>query len=203
MREDGLKRHYSFLEKIKLFYFLIRTKCICKKIRLIRFPIIIRGRKYIDFGRNLTTGYWCRLEVFPNNEDEYKRIILGENIQLNDFVHISAINHVEIGDNCLFASHIYISDNSHGCYNGCLSDSSPAIPPAKRKYAAYPVKIGNNCWVGEGVIILPGVTIGEGCIIGAHSVVNKNIPDNCIAVGSPARPIKKYNFKSKCWKKIV
>lgn len=203
MNKDGLKRHYSFLQKIKLLYFLIRTKFLDKNIRLIRFPIVLRGKKYIEFGHNLTTGYWCRFEVFPQDKQPYKRIILGNNIQINDFVHISAINHVKIGDNCLLASHIYISDNSHGLYTGSIKDSTPDIPPVNREYITNPVNIGSNCWIGEGVIILPGVSIGSGCVIGAHSVVNKDIPNNTIAVGSPAKIIKKYNFKTKCWEKTI
>lgn len=109
---------------------------------------------------------------------------------------------VEIGDGCLLASHIYISDNSHGCYKGFDRDSAPDIAPDHREYIAAPVHIGKNVWIGEGVIVLPGVTIGDGCVIGAHSVVNKDIPADCIAVGSPARVIKRYSFTNRCWEKI-
>ena len=197
--KDNLQRHYSFGEKIQLGYFLIRTKLIGRSIRLIRFPVIIRGRRYIDFGSNLTTGYWCRLEVFQTNNENYKRIIFGNNVQINDFVHICALEHVEIGENCLLASHVYISDNSHGKYSGGSGDSSPITPPDHREYIIKPVIIGKNVWIGEGVIVLPGVTIGDGCIIGAHSIVNKDIPSNCMAVGSPIRIIKHYSFDKKCW----
>lgn len=203
MNKDGLQRHYSFLQKIELLYFLVRTKFLDKNIRLIRFPIVLRGKKYIDFGHNLTTGYWCRFEVFPKDNQNYRRIIFGNNIQVNDFVHISAINHVDIGDNCLLASHVYISDNSHGLYIGTPNDSDPNTPPTQREYITKAVHIGSNCWIGEGVIILPGVTIGSGCIIGAHSVVNKYIPDNSIAAGTPAKIIKQYNFEKKCWERII
>ena len=64
------------------------------------------------------------------------------------------------------------------------------------------MKIGDNVWLGEGVIVMPGVTIGNGCVIGAHSVVNKSIPDNCIAVGTPAKIIKRYSFDSKKWERV-
>jgi acetyltransferase-like isoleucine patch superfamily enzyme len=181
---------------------VFRTKLIGRNIRIIRFPFILRGRKYIDFGKNLTTGYWCRFEVFVNNSDDHKRIVLGNNIQINDFVHICAIEHVEIGDGCLFASHVYISDNSHGIYDGGIKDSLPGIPPDHREYYTKPVIIGKNVWLGEGVIIMPGVTIGDGCVIGAHSVVNKDIPANCIAVGSPARIVKTFSNEKKCWVRV-
>jgi len=108
---------------------------------------------------------------------------------------------VSIGDNCLMASKIYISDINHGVYSGISDHSSPEVPPDKRKIHIKPVSIGNNVWIGENVCILPGVNVGNGCIIGANSLVNSNIPKNCIAVGSPARVIKTYNPNSTLWEK--
>lgn len=85
---------------------------------------------------------------------------------------------------------------------GGKKHSSPEIPPAYREYIAAPVKIGKNCWLGEGVIVLPGVSIGDGCVIGAHSVVNKDIPDASIVVGSPAKVVKQYDFKTSRWERV-
>lgn len=202
MKKDIIIRNYSICELLQLLLFVIRTKIICRSIRLIRFPIIIRGKKYINFGRNLTTGFWCRIEAFANTKCKSPQIKFGNNTQINDFVHISALKSVEIGDDCLLASHIYISDNSHGWYDNTGMSSTPFESPVNRDYFISPVKIGDRVWIGEGVIILPGVTVGNGSIIGAHSVVNTNIPEGCIAVGSPAKIIKKYNIQSKCWAKI-
>jgi lipopolysaccharide O-acetyltransferase len=201
-KKDGLQRSYPLRDILKLGWCVLRCKLLDKRIRIIRRPFVLRGRKYVDFGKGLTTGHWCRFEVFPKNNDSSIRLKFGNNIQLNDFVHISVIDSVEIGDNCLLASHIYISDNSHGRYEGSENDSSPFTPPAHREYITSPVKIGKNCWLGEGVIVMPGVTIGDGCIIGAHSVVKHDIPPASIAVGSPARIVKRYNFEIKCWEKI-
>lgn len=202
--KDNLQRHYSLMDKIELAWFIIRTKIVNRNARLLRFPLILRGRQFIDFGKRLTTGYWCRFEVFPMDKDCRKRLIFGNDIQINDFVHICALDHVEIGDGCLLASHVYISDNSHERYSsvgGGNMESSPNVPPDHREYITAPVKVGKNVWIGEGVIIMPGVTIGDGCVLGAHSVVNKNIPAASIAVGSPAKVIKQYSFERKCWEK--
>lgn len=202
MGKDKIIRSYSLAEKIRLVYFLIRTKLIYRRARLIRFPIVIRGRKFISFGEGLTTGFWCRFEVNRLEDDNRKRIIFGDNIQVNDFVHISAMERVEIGDGCLMASHIYISDNSHGCYKGYENDSDPSVQPDHRDYLVNPVIIGKNVWIGEGVIIMPGVKIGDGCVIGAHSLVNKSIPPRTIVGGNPATPIKRYSEESKKWIRI-
>lgn len=194
-----IKNEYSLKDKIQLAWWLLRTKLQVSSARLIRYPFVVRGGGYVDYGQRLTTGVGCRIEAFRMNDSKHKRIIFGNDVQINDYVHISAIEKVDIGNNVLMASHVYISDNSHGYYDGSHCDSSPLTPPKDRAYKIAPVKIGNNVWIGEGAIIMPGVFIGDGCVIGAHSVVNHNIPPSCIAVGSPARVIKKYNYKTNHW----
>lgn len=197
-----IKNLYSISDKIQLAYWLVRTKLLCHKARLIRFPIVTRGKRYIDFGTALTTGVGCRLETFVIDNNKHKRIIFGNHVQINDYVHISAINNVTIGDHTLIASHVYISDNSHGSYAGNANDTSPLIPPIERQYMVKPVQIGKNVWIGEGVIIMPGTSIGDGCVIGAHSIVTQNIPANCIAVGAPAKIIKQYSFTTQRWERL-
>jgi lipopolysaccharide O-acetyltransferase len=195
-----IKNKYSFYQKIQLAYYTIRTKLTCRKARLIRFPIEIRGRKNINLGYNLTTGKDCRLEAFT--EESKKILIFGKNVQINDYVHITAMQQVRIGDNVLMASKIYISDCIHGIYSGDQEHSSPDVPPMQRAYICKPVFIEDNVWIGEFVSILPGVTVGKGSIIGANSVVTKNIPPYVIAVGIPAKPVKQYNFETKRWEKV-
>lgn len=181
---------------------LIRSKIFFPSSRIVRFPIYIRGRKYIDFGKNLTTGRGCRLEAF-RLEDAPKPPVLqfGSNVQINDNVHICAMDSIKIGNDVLIASHVYISDNSHGSYKEDWS-SSPDIPPIQREYRVSGVEIGDRVWIGEGCMIMPGVKIGAGSIIGAHSLVNKDLPPASIAVGNPAKLIKTYNFRTGIWERI-
>jgi len=169
--------------------------------RIIRRPISIRGKRNINFGKKLTTGIGCRIEAFSFEKNE-KIIDFGENVQINDYVHITSMGKVSIGNNVLLASKIYISDCSHGYYEGGYKDSSPEQIPIDRSYNVSHVIIEDNVWIGEFVSVLPGVKIGKGSIIGANSVVTKDIPSNVIAVGAPAKPIKKYNFKINKWEKI-
>lgn len=198
-----IKNRYSLKDKIQLAWWLLRTKLQVPSARLIRYPFVVRGGAYVDYGRRLTTGVGCRIEAFRMDDSMHKRIEFGTDVQINDYVHISAIDKVEIGNNVLIASHVYISDNSHGYYDGGNCDSSPHTPPKDRAYKVAPVKIGNNVWLGEGVIVMPGVEIGSGCVIGAHSIVNKSIPSNSIAVGSPAKIIKKYSQQTGKWEKTT
>lgn len=199
-----MKNKYSFGDKIQLTYWLLKTKLIDRHARLFRFPIIIRGRKYIDFGNRLTTGVGCRFDVYPlcTKSDREITVKFGDDVQINDYVHVVGMESITIGDNVLMASHVFISDNSHGSYKGDEYDSEPNVAPIKREYRTAPISIGKNTWIGEGVIIMPGVAIGEGCVIGAHSIVNKDIPDFSVVVGSPIRVVKKYNFNLKRWEKV-
>jgi lipopolysaccharide O-acetyltransferase len=191
---------YSLTEIIKLTFFVFYTKLILPNARLIRYPIDIRGKKNIQFGRNLTIGHHCRIETY--SIDNKKVLIIGENVQINDFVHIAAKEKVFIGDNALIASKVFISDISHGSYKGDAFDSDPMVEPQKRTLTSLPVIIDENVWVGESVSILPGVKIGKASIIGANSVVTKDIPDYSIAAGNPAKAIKSYNFTTRRWEHI-
>lgn len=191
-------KQYGLWGLMQLTIDVLRTKLLFSNARIVRFPIDLRGKQFIRISKGFTTGRYCRIEACPIDN---KSIVLsiGDNVQINDSVHITAMNSVSIGDNVLMASKIYISDCSHGYYEGKENDSSPEISPIKRPYKIGKVIIEDNVWIGEFVSVLPGVIIGKGSIIGANSVVTKSIPPNCIAVGSPARVIKKYNFNSQMW----
>lgn len=93
------------------------------------------------------------------------------------------MNHVEIGNNVLIASKVFISDTNHGCYKE-LNVSYLKIPPRERELVSSPVKIGNNVWIGENAVILAGSEIGDGCVIGANSVISRVIPENSVVVGA-------------------
>ncbi|AZI43777.1 acetyltransferase [Deinococcus psychrotolerans] len=155
---------------------------------------------YVEVGHNLRVGKRCRIETISehNGLSYFPRLTFGNNVSLNDDVHIACVSRVEIGNNVLMASKIYISDHNHGSYSGEHQDS-PVLAPGERHLGYAPVVIEDNVWLGELVSVLPGVTIGEGSIIGANSVVSRNIPPYCIAVGTPACVIKRYDFKFAQW----
>ena len=127
---------------------------------------------------------------------EFEPVIrIGNRVSATGHLTIGAAEKVEIGDDVLFASHIFISDNQHGHAGVDL----PYKYQPLEKVAA--VSIGKGCWIGEHVVIMPGVEIGEMAIIGANSVVTESIPPRSIAVGSPARVVRQWNSGSECWDK--
>jgi len=115
------------------------------------------------------------------NCDYGKNIFLGKNITINFNVTILDIRKVTIGDHTMIGPGTLITSVGH-----------PLSPMGRRKHQgiAKPVTIENDVWIGGNVVVLPGVTIGQGSIIGAGSVVTKDIPPFSVAVGSPARVIK-------------
>ena len=183
---------YSPSEFVKTCWATLCTRIFFRPARLIRRPVYIRGRKGMAFGPGFTTGYRCRFELMG----EGITLRLGKNCKIGDNVHIAASEQVTIGDDCLFASHIFISDTNHGT----LQDD-PATPPDSRPLTSQPVSIGKNVWLGEGVAVLPGAKIGDGCIVGAHAVVKGEIPPYTMAVGAPAKPVKQYNFEKHVWER--
>lgn len=195
-------KRYGLFGSYRLFKSLVFTRIFYPRARLIRLPFDIRNKRYIAIGDGFTCGFGCRLEAFPTDINNNLCIRIGRNVQLNDYVHIGAVGSITIGDDVLMASKIYISDHNHGNYDKQFSDS-PFSNPIDRKPIVKPVIIGDRVWIGESCCILPGVTIGEGSIIGALSVVTKDIPPFSVAVGSPAKVVKKYNFELNYWETIT
>lgn len=180
-------------------YFLAR-KLKVKKVSIHPSARIL-GLANIKIGENFCSGkdFWIEA-VHSHHKLTYNpQIIIKDNVSVNDSVHIAATNYVEIGNNVLMASKIFISDHNHGFYTG-ENQSNPETPPNYRGVSSNKrIVIEDNVWIGEFVAVLPGVTIGKGSIIGSNSVVSKSIPPHSIAVGSPARVIKQYNSITKKW----
>lgn len=121
------------------------------------------------------------------------KIIIGNRVTATAGLQVAAHQRVIIEDDVLFASNINITDGLHSYES--------ANEPYKYQgiFKIAPIIIKRGCWIGQNVVILPGVTIGELAIIGANSVVTNNIPDKCIAIGSPARVIKRWDETRQSW----
>ncbi len=164
----------------------------------------ILGLDHISIGHSFRAGLHLRLEAITRYDGLTldPQIVIKDGVEIHDFVHIGATRYIEIGNNVLIASKVYISDHSHGLYSGD-DQSDPETAPARRPLdATRRVIIEDNVWLGEFVSVLPGVTIGRGSIIGANSVVTRDIPPHCIAVGTPARVVKRYDPGQKRWERV-
>lgn len=171
-------------------FFKSRLKKVGKSSSCGSFPDI-QGCEYIEIGDNFNGGNFLCLECWDSyrrSGNKYKpELTIGNNVTFTSYTQISCIDKVVIGDNCLFGRYVYISDNTHG-----KSDYSDLdIPPLERELSSKgPVIIGRNVWIGRCSTILSGVTIGDNAIIGANSVVNKDVPANAVVAGVPAKIIK-------------
>lgn len=172
------------------------TQILYRPARLIRLPVYIRGKRHIRWGQGFTTGVGLRMDAFVETGIA---IHIGNGVQLNDYVHIAAIESVTIGNDVLIASKVFITDHNHGSYGKNGQHSSPTIAPAERQLVSAPVIIEDRVWLGENVSVLPGVRIGEGVVVAANSVVTHDLPPNTIAAGAPACVIKRYDFDLLSW----
>lgn len=195
-----IDNYYTLSEILRMVHATVCTRLFYPGALLIRRPFYLRGKPRVSFGRGFTTGYRCRIEAFGNGRgDRVTKISFGKNCHLGDNVHIAAVERVSIGDNFLAASKVFISDSSHGNY-GPADPCSPDTDPSARPLISSPVRIGDNVWVGENACILSGVTIGDGAVIGANAVVTRDVPENTIVTGIPARPLKHYDESDGTWK---
>ena len=177
----------------RLFRFLFKFsfKKFGRKSSII-FPLKIEGVKNISIGDNVYIAYKSSLSAMPLTGTESPILEIGNGTSIGNFNHIFATEKIVIGKKVLTADKVYISDNLHS-----YEDVTIPIIDQKIKQINH-VEIGDGTWIGENVCIL-GVKIGKNCVIGANSVVTKDIADYSVVVGSPAVVIKKFNIISNKW----
>jgi len=115
--------------------------------------------------------------------EETGRITIGEGVRINRGTTLVAYRQISIGDMSLIGEFVSIRDANHGI--------EPGKNIREQEHDSQPITIGRDVWIGRGSVILPGVDIGDHSIIGANSVVTRSIPPGTIAVGAPAKPIRK------------
>jgi len=161
----------------------------------IKNPLRIDGKRYISICKKVIVQQQTWLAALPLAGAETCHLSIGDGSIIGNFNHIYATGEIIIGENVLTADKVYISDNQHEYENifiPILEQPIKQLPP---------MTIGDGTWLGENVCVL-GVSIGKNCVIGANSVVTKEIPDYSVAVGVPARIIKKYNLNTNRWEKV-
>lgn len=149
---------------------------------------IINNPSHIEIGNDFSAGRRFRVEAIRNynNQVFIPKIVIGENVNIGTDMHIACINRIQIKDNCLFGSRILITDHQHGDTSQTCLD----LPPKERELISKgPVLIEENVWIGDGVVIMPNVKIGNNSIIAANAVVTSNVEPYSIMAGVPARKI--------------
>jgi len=120
-------------------------------------------------------------------------IKIGNNVYIGRFAYFVAIDSIEIEDGCVLSEYVYITDNSHGLHPEC----GPLMKqPLESKGS---VRIGRNCFLGFRVSVMPGVTLGEHCVVGANSVVTHSFPAYSMLAGCPAKLLKVFSLKTGDW----
>lgn len=143
----------------------------------------------ISIGDN---GYICHHVIFTawtkyQNQVFDPEIIIGKNCYIGEYNHITSTNKIIIGDNLLTGRWVTITDNSHGVTDYKTLQQPPLMRLVTSKGS---VVIGNNVWIGDKATILSGVTIGDGAVIAANSVVTKDVPAYSVVAGNPAKVVK-------------
>ncbi|MBR3788676.1 MAG: sugar O-acetyltransferase [Clostridia bacterium] len=133
-------------------------------------------------------GENCYIEPPFHSNWGGKHVHLGNNVYFNFNATLVDDTHIYIGDCTMLGPNVVIATAGH-----------PILPELREKALQFnlPVHIGKNCWLGAGVIVLPGVTIGDNTVIGAGSVVTKDIPANVVAVGNPCKVLREISEHDK------
>jgi acetyltransferase-like isoleucine patch superfamily enzyme len=158
-----------------------------------------RGNRlnHVSVGDHVMIHRDCWIQVWLERSNSgTAELVIKSHAAIGMGATISAAQSVTIGEYVLLARNVYISDHGHAFYD--VNDPIMLQGIATPK----PVSIGNRSWLGQNVCVLPGASIGEHCVIGANSVVTTPIPDFSVAVGAPARVIKRYNKKKRTWERV-
>ena len=137
----------------------------------------------IQFGNNVSIGAFSRVIVSTSLNNIGNKIVIGNNVGIGEFAYLGGAGGLEIGDECIVGQYLSCHPENHN-----YEDLEIAI--RHQGVTRKGIKIGNNCWIGSKVTILDGVSIGQGCIIAAGSVVTKSFPENSIIGGVPAKLLK-------------
>jgi acetyltransferase-like isoleucine patch superfamily enzyme len=170
-------------------------------------PSRIINAAHITMGDNVSLGPGCMINAIrrypgrfltelPENTEvrEYvPSIVVGDRVSATGHLSVSAVQSVTIGDDVIFAANVFVSDHAHG-------RERPDVPYKYQPLTDIsPVHIGKGCWIGQSAIIMPGVTVGDFAIVGANSVVNRDVPPRSIVAGAPAKIVKTWSDEESAW----
>lgn len=168
--EEIMKAQMRCLEKLYAFN-ATRPRAYKRRARLLR-----------EMFAELGDGCYIEPPLHANWGGHH--VHFGKNIYANFGLTLVDDTHIYVGDHTMFGPNVVVATAGH-----------PILPELREQGYQYnaPVHIGRNCWIGAGAVILPGITIGDHVVVGAGSVVTKDLPDNVVAVGNPCRVLREVN----------
>lgn len=158
-------------------------------------PRKITNKKFVEVGRDCQIGKSLVLEAITNHGTQQfsPGVSIGDNVYIGRYCQIFCIDSIKIEDGCVLSEYIYMSDSAHGF------DPNAGLIMQQDLVSKGPIHIGKNTFLGYGVSVMPGVSLGENCVVGINSVVTLSFPDFSMIAGSPAKLIKTYCQSRKEW----
>lgn len=202
-----MARGPGFIERALHWYSRARTRlytlCLASQFKhlgpgaRVAPPFRFWGLHQISLGEGVMINRDCWIHVIGHYGDsESAKLIIERHAGIGMGSTISAAEQIVIEEHALLARNVYIADHAHAFSALDVPISIQGIDQVA------PVRIGREAWLGQNVVVLPGVTIGQHAVIGANSVVNSSIPDFSVAVGAPARVVKQYNPRTQQWERV-
>jgi acetyltransferase-like isoleucine patch superfamily enzyme len=185
-----LKTIYSFLQSKNGFKSFGKNSIIKK-------PYRIWNKDCIEVGKNVfivENSFFAVSKTFKDQKFTPK-VKIGNNVRIGSNFFLSSIDNITIQDDVIISDRVFVSDHAHQYENINI----PIIEQPLQAGGSVLIKAGS--FVGVNAVIMPGVVIGRNSVVGASSVVTKNVPDFTVVGGIPAKIIKKYNSKTKTWGK--
>jgi lipopolysaccharide O-acetyltransferase len=148
-------------------------------------PVRLSGERRIAVGDDVFVGAGSWLQALDGYGDEVA-LEIGDGTSIAGGCVLSAAVGVRLGRGVLFARNVYVADHRHA-----FEDTTRPVL-AQRLESVAPVEVGDGAWLGQNVVVCPGVRIGRGAVVGANSVVLEDVPDYSVAVGAPARVVRTF-----------
>jgi acetyltransferase-like isoleucine patch superfamily enzyme len=154
-------------------------------------PSYLLGKRKLFIDDRVRILYGFRCEIYLNG-----KVLIGKNCSIGHNLHISACETLEIGSDTTISSNVFLGSLSH-------TFNDPYSSTMAQPFICKKTHIGRNCFIGTGVVILPGTILGENCIVGANSVLKGRYNDCSIIAGAPGKIIKSLNTATKTWDKVA
>lgn len=154
-----------------------------------------KTKTYLGFGSRIINpkqisinesivGKYCYISA----QSKHAKITIGKGSNIGMYCMIASINYVKIGENVLFGPNVYVAD-----YNHEYRDINVPVAKQGKDSNDNTIIIEDDGWIGKNVVIVGNVHIGKHCVVGANSLVNRDLPDYSVCVGNPCRPVKQWN----------